>query len=57
MKDTDFIRDDGSRIPVGKMTNSEILEILQDGCEVIDTTPDNVRERLKIELLIRELGL
>lgn len=61
MKDHNYIRDDGTKVPVSQMTNDEIAECLRGvQIEVSDPPglkPENVVERLKIELLIRHLGL
>jgi hypothetical protein len=64
MRDHNYIREDGTRIPVSQMTTDEIVSVLLDGnvqMEHSDGAPTDavqwVLERLRIELLIRELSL
>lgn len=63
MRDHNYIRDDGTRVPVSQMTDQEIAGVLRDGgvrIHVNDGPPtasEDVIERLKIEVLIRALKL
>jgi hypothetical protein len=62
MKDHNYIREDGTRVPVSKMNIEDIVDILHQGGVVIEDeehqeNQENVLERLRIELLIRELNL
>lgn len=66
MKDHRFIKDDGEPLPVSEMSMGDIREILSGAIEVqIVPLPDDppgvtiehLMERLRIEVLIRELNL
>lgn len=59
MKDLRYVRDDGTDIYVSDMPDAEIAACLADGWlePTIDTSEENVRERLRIEQTIRKLGL
>lgn len=62
MRDHRYIREDGTFVPVSQMTLEEIHDVLADDLEIHPEgnpgeTEENVRERLRIELLIRNLGL
>ncbi len=62
MQDYIYTRDSGEKVPVAKMTVTEIHSCLANGIEINDTdldtihaTVDAVRKRLEIELTIRSL--
>jgi hypothetical protein len=61
--DYNYITETGARVPVSRMAMGDILSILRDGMEISDldgvvvVTEKDVLERLRIEVLIRELGL
>lgn len=64
MRDHNYLEEDGTRIPVAKLPIEKIVDLLSDGAVRIDNsdggpgdTSENVIERLRIELLIRELNL
>ena len=60
MKDHVYHDADGSATPISQMSDEKIHEVLRDGIEIADSTnctADGVRERLLIELLIREKGM
>ena len=63
MREYLFLTDDGRMIPVSEMPTQEIIGILEIGDLQIDYADGNVDdkqnilERLRIELLIRELNL
>jgi hypothetical protein len=61
MRDHVRITDDGQRTPVADMTTEEIQECLQHGVAIREesenTTAEDVMERLRLELFIRERGL
>lgn len=63
MRDHNYITPEGRRMPVAEMPTSKIQELLADGEVQIDDSDGyrdpsaSVMERLRIELLIRELGL
>lgn len=62
MKDHNYILEDGTRIPVSKMKIEDIVDILHQGGVKIEDADhqedqENVLERLRIELVIRELNL
>ena len=60
MKDYRYCRDGGNPVFVAEMATADIQRVLADGLRIIDsegTTVANIMERLRIELLIRELGL
>jgi hypothetical protein len=63
MRDHNYIRKDGTRIPVSQMLTAKIQELLADGgVNVINDegfvdSSHWIMERLRIELLIRELSL
>lgn len=61
MRDYVYQRRDGSEIPVAKMTNEEIAEVLSWPPEKIDLLDglrlNNLRERLHLELFIRRNAL
>lgn len=62
MKDTNYVRADGSRVPVSRLSDDELHDLLASDLEICasDGNDDElywVRERLRIELVIRSLGL
>jgi hypothetical protein len=62
MKDHNFVDDSGRHIPTSELSTEQIQELLRTGIEIVDTdgqvpNPEDVLERLRIELLIRELNL
>ena len=62
MKDHYFVDEDGSRTPVSQLPKAHILDMLaRRDIEIVDDGSgeivEDIIERLKIELLIRELGL
>lgn len=62
VKDHNYIKDDGSLVPVSEMDIADIRSCLDNGLEIHNVDgetpqPEDVMERLRIELLIRELGL
>lgn len=64
MRDHNYITETGERIPVAKLPIEKIVELLHDGAVEIknsdggpDDSSENVIERLRIELLIREKNL
>ena len=63
MRDYRFTMDDGRTVPVSEMPKQDIIDILEVGDLQIDDSDGNVDdkqnilERLRIELLIRELNL
>jgi hypothetical protein len=62
MKDHNFVTDHGQHIPTADLPTAQIEELLRTGIEIVSTDgeealPENVLERLRIELLIRSLGL
>ena len=58
MRDTICIHPDGRRMPVADMTTEDIHASLRDGFDAFGgTTENNIRDRLEIEVLIRNLGL
>lgn len=64
MRDHNYLDEDGTRIPVAKLPIETIVDLLFDGAVEIENsdggpgdTSENVMERLRIELLIRELSL
>lgn len=60
MKDHHYYDGEGNRIPVSQLDEKIIRESLQEGIKIVrgsEATIDGVRERLLIELLIREKGL
>lgn len=63
MRDYLFMTDDGRMVPVSEMPKQDIIDILKIGdlrIDYADGSPDdkqNILERLRIELLIRELNL
>lgn len=60
MRDYIVIRSDGSSTSVGEMPTAEILDLLANGFAVLpgsQVAPDAMRERMRLELLIREMGL
>lgn len=60
MRDSNFIMNDGRRIPVSKLSIAEINDLLQSQLVVIDPLPGEtvatVIDRLQIELIIRSLS-
>ncbi len=60
MRDYRYTPDDGPPMLVTKMPTAKIHELLANGIQIVpdgdNATEENVRERLRIELLIRELG-
>lgn len=63
MRDHYYVTDTGERIPIAKLPIEKIVELLLDGAVEIESsdgpgeTSENVMERLRIELQIRELNL
>ena len=60
MRDYHYYDDDGRRIPISQMTTVDIDRWLRDGFKMVkgsEVTPEAVRERLQLELFIREKGL
>lgn len=62
MRDHSFVDDEGRRIPTADLPTDTIQELLRTGIEIVGTdgqvaNPEDVLERLRIELLIRELKL
>jgi hypothetical protein len=62
MKDYNYVTDEGTLIPTAQLTTAKIQELLAEGVQIVeadgqDANPENVMERLRIELVIRELGL
>ena len=63
MFDHRYVRQDGTRIPVSELTDEELAELLAcEGfqvvsCEGSNAGPVEFRERLKVEKVIRDLGL
>jgi hypothetical protein len=62
MKDTNYIRDDGTRVPVARLTDAEIDDLLASDLDIClsDGSADElywVRERLLLEKTIRALGM
>lgn len=64
MRDHNYLTESGERIPVSKLPIEKIVELLLDGAVEIENsdgapgdTSENVIERLRIELLIREHNL
>ena len=61
MMDHRVSMDGGPARPVSELSTSEILEVLRDGVEITDDdgggqfTADDCMERLRIELVIRQL--
>jgi hypothetical protein len=58
VKDHNYVREDGTKVPVSQMTDEEIHMCLQGGIGIQRAEIDNpihwVRLRLEIELLIRK---
>jgi len=51
-------RDDGTQVPISKITTEELHLLLKHGPKWrSDVNAEDVRDRLEIERLIRELGL
>jgi hypothetical protein len=62
MKDHNYVAEDGTLIPTAELPTAKIQELLASGVEIVSTDGEepiveNVMERLRIELLIRSLGL
>lgn len=62
MKDHNYVDDDGALIPVAQLPTEKIKALIAEGVEISNADgeiakPENVIERLRIELLIRELKL
>ena len=58
VRDYRFRDDDGRDVPVAEMADADIRECLANGVEPLDGEPaDAIRDRLNLELLIREKGL
>ena len=58
MRDRFLVRDDGTQVPVAELPTITILQLLKDGFICLDDeTPSNIAERLRIELLARQMGL
>lgn len=63
MRDHYYLTEDGERIPVAKLPIEKIVDLLADGAVKIENADgpgensENVMERLRIELQIRELNL
>lgn len=58
MYDHEFVDDDGKRVPVSRMSDADIHACLNGGVHPLDGEIDeHVLERLRIEVLIRALGL
>lgn len=61
MRDYNYVREDGTKVPTSQITDQEIHELLAGGVEIVscDDEPlpnvENVLERLRIELVIRGL--
>lgn len=57
MQDHYLVDDDGTRTAIADLPTWLILELLHDGVDVIqDVTEDQFMERLRIELVVRELS-
>lgn len=57
MQDHYLVDDDGTRTAIADLATWEIIELLRDGVEVIrDVTEDQFMERLRIELVAREIS-
>lgn len=60
MRDYIVIRSDGSSTSVAEMPTAEILDLLANGFTALpgsQVAPDAMRERMRLEIMIRELGL
>lgn len=61
MRDYYHVDDSGARTPVAQMDTSDIRDCLENGFSILNDgcgeTAEDVIERLRIELLIRALGL
>ncbi len=61
MKDHVYVDETGKRTPVSELSTHEIQEFLRDGIEIAERNPgvneNSVRDRLELELFIREMGL
>lgn len=62
MKETNYVRNDGTRVPVSRLSDAELAELLAVDIEICASDghadePHWVRERLRIEVTIRSLGM
>lgn len=62
MNDHNYVDDEGNHIPTSRLLTEKIRELLHEGVQIVSTdgqtpNPESVMERLRIELLIRELNL
>jgi hypothetical protein len=62
MRDTNYVREDGLRVPVSKLSDAEISDLLASDLCICDSDGHTdelywVRERLLIEQRIRALGM
>ena len=59
MRDRVYVRDDGTEVPVARMSDEELDHAITRGFECLDDQAERpaIWERLRIERLIRDLEL